>query len=433
MSRKSIGPVVSIALLLVVAVVAVVGFQSWFGGFSSEVFTDIEQKFQTTSQINIKGLIDSTLYLKTNGENLSMLKISDSSGTLCEFSGNDSVSNQDLLIHWTFDNLTFNGTNYFVPDISGNGYDGLVLSENRNRDNSYFIASINTNTTYITFSFYYRKNNSGLLNGCYIKYGSQTSKILNHVDTDPNSWSGQEVFLETPLSGMGSGEKFSFICNQTNFYNVDGSIFFDGVDDFIFLENSESFVNSFLDYNNNFTLYFKLKSSIGEYGQIFSSRVGCGAEKHLFVANKISDAIYDSGISKQNVRLNITKNSLNSQIVVSNSYGGVNSTFSFSVNNLNKELITNVTKYQEPTNLLVLGKSLGCNNNDINGYLYDFRVYNRTLSKEEISTLNWNSIKQIDSGISEIDLSGCNLAENQKYDVVLGTEDGIIEGIYINN
>jgi len=41
-SKKCIGPVVAIALLIVVAVSSVIGFQSWFGAFQSNIQTKSE-------------------------------------------------------------------------------------------------------------------------------------------------------------------------------------------------------------------------------------------------------------------------------------------------------------------------------------------------------------------------------------------------------
>ena len=43
MYKKAISPVVAVALLLVVAVTAIVGFQTWFNQYSSSLFTDVEQ------------------------------------------------------------------------------------------------------------------------------------------------------------------------------------------------------------------------------------------------------------------------------------------------------------------------------------------------------------------------------------------------------
>jgi len=41
-SKKSVHPVVAVALLLVVAVVSIIGFQTWFNSYSSTVFTGVE-------------------------------------------------------------------------------------------------------------------------------------------------------------------------------------------------------------------------------------------------------------------------------------------------------------------------------------------------------------------------------------------------------
>jgi hypothetical protein len=71
-NKKAISPVVAMALLLVVAVVAVVGFQGWFSDFSSSTFVDVEQKsnsgFGSTS---IELLEGNYLYIK-NSQNSSV-------------------------------------------------------------------------------------------------------------------------------------------------------------------------------------------------------------------------------------------------------------------------------------------------------------------------------------------------------------------------
>ena len=48
-NKKAISPVVATALLLVVAVIAVVGFQGWFGGFLSNMQSDADVTAGTAS------------------------------------------------------------------------------------------------------------------------------------------------------------------------------------------------------------------------------------------------------------------------------------------------------------------------------------------------------------------------------------------------
>ena len=54
--KKAISPVVATALLLVVAVVAVVGFQSWFTTYQSGINVKVEQESDAGSSVTIERL-----------------------------------------------------------------------------------------------------------------------------------------------------------------------------------------------------------------------------------------------------------------------------------------------------------------------------------------------------------------------------------------
>lgn len=62
MNRKALGPVIAIFLLVIVSVVAVIGFQSWFQGYESKTFSDVEIKSS-----NSKGGID-IHYISNDGQ-----------------------------------------------------------------------------------------------------------------------------------------------------------------------------------------------------------------------------------------------------------------------------------------------------------------------------------------------------------------------------
>lgn len=67
-NKKGLGPVVASALLILVAVVSVVGFQTWFGGFSSGVFSKTEvQSGNSVSGTGIDTVIGQSLYFKNAG------------------------------------------------------------------------------------------------------------------------------------------------------------------------------------------------------------------------------------------------------------------------------------------------------------------------------------------------------------------------------
>ena len=85
-AKKGIGPVVATALLLVVAVVSVVGFQGWFQTFSSNLFVDIEQRGSISHlDLGIETLVGSNLYIKAgSGLNITSVSID---GNDCGVSG----------------------------------------------------------------------------------------------------------------------------------------------------------------------------------------------------------------------------------------------------------------------------------------------------------------------------------------------------------
>lgn len=93
LNKKGIGPVVATALLLVVAVVSIVGFSSWFTTYSSFTFVDVEQKGSqiTKGSVSVDFLSDSgTLYV-TN------LETSNITLNSIEISGTDCVFNETLI------------------------------------------------------------------------------------------------------------------------------------------------------------------------------------------------------------------------------------------------------------------------------------------------------------------------------------------------
>jgi len=58
------------------------------------------------------------------------------------------------------------------------------------------------------------------------------------------------------------------------------------------------------------------------------------------------------------------------------------------------------------------------------GQIDEIRIYNRTLSDQEIKTLYWYSIKPLEEGLNKIDLSSCNLNKNNIYSIFTKTESG---------
>ena len=115
--KKAISPVVATALLLVVAVISVVGFQGWFTAFSSSVFTDVEVDTQkSSSQVGVEDLVGDILYINS-GDNLSIKSIS-IGGTDCNI--NSSFSGLAKIdVSSCIENLTNPAANILVITDDG--------------------------------------------------------------------------------------------------------------------------------------------------------------------------------------------------------------------------------------------------------------------------------------------------------------------------
>jgi len=74
--KKCISPVVATALLLVVAVVAVIGFQNWVLMYSANVFTGVEtSSYNDVSSFLIETVVGNVLYLKNIGSDFTIKDI----------------------------------------------------------------------------------------------------------------------------------------------------------------------------------------------------------------------------------------------------------------------------------------------------------------------------------------------------------------------
>ncbi len=67
-NKKAISPVVATALLLVVAVVAVVGFQTWFTGYNSATLAKVDSQSNSGASLTIERLeVGGSIYIKNAG------------------------------------------------------------------------------------------------------------------------------------------------------------------------------------------------------------------------------------------------------------------------------------------------------------------------------------------------------------------------------
>ena len=76
-NKKAVHPVVAVALLLVIAVVSVVGFQAWFSSFSTEVLVSVEQDTnnQIPSDIYVEDLTTTKIFIKSHSGSSSISEV----------------------------------------------------------------------------------------------------------------------------------------------------------------------------------------------------------------------------------------------------------------------------------------------------------------------------------------------------------------------
>jgi len=71
MNKKGITAIVAMALILIIAVISVVGFQNWFKLFSTKIYTNVETQSINSNnmELTIETLIGTDLYIKNNNQN----------------------------------------------------------------------------------------------------------------------------------------------------------------------------------------------------------------------------------------------------------------------------------------------------------------------------------------------------------------------------
>lgn len=104
---KAIGPVVAVSLLIVVTVLAVLGFQIWFQNYSSSTLTGIESKSSPDSfNSGIEKLIGQNLYFNNAGTNNLTISKVEIDGIDCNISGNYSIGITSLNVSSCLNNIT---------------------------------------------------------------------------------------------------------------------------------------------------------------------------------------------------------------------------------------------------------------------------------------------------------------------------------------
>jgi len=98
-NKNAIGPVIAVALLIVVAVSAVVGFQTFFNSYQSSIQSKVETKSNTnTLDITyIETYIDKTIiYVKNDANDYSIINQIKLNKNICNLIGSDVIGEKNI-------------------------------------------------------------------------------------------------------------------------------------------------------------------------------------------------------------------------------------------------------------------------------------------------------------------------------------------------
>jgi flagellin-like protein len=363
-SKKGISPVVATALLLVVAVVAVVGFQGWFSEFSSSTFTDVELQTSQNSDLKVEGVIDDILYLKSssNDVDLKSLSIVGSNGdVLCTLSKQISLDLIGLVGHWTFDEIINDSGTMKVLDYSGLGNDGIVKDHNISNDDANTLPQLVKGNLGNALDF------DGIDD--YIQVPHSNSLDLTSdftvVVIHKCYWFGgcQIVTKDTVSTSNRSWSMYSGGSNHPSDPNS-GAI--------------------------------ALHTSSGFAGHIFSNSDSLSQNNFNFQAFTFNTSYYGSIYLNGNLGVSIDKIEPLNSVLAPLIFGA----------RISPVQGQNVFRPQT---------------------IDEIRIYNRTLSNSELDTLYWYSIKSQTDGINKIDLSSCNLTKGTPYTVLTSSDSKFVE------
>lgn len=262
--KRAVSPVVAVALLLVTTVTVAVGFQTWFGQYSSNIFVDIESRGDTDYTIHVQKILGDTLYINTKAPQLiDYFKISDSSGNvMCSFdSDNPSSFNQHTLLLMDFDNPTgatndrgyygnnatafTGGTNLSTGCVDGSCYDFDGIDDQIVIDSTSSLENTTTEMTMIawvkardmpddggnSFRIIFSKSSSYGSPTWYMVYREDNGRIQNNLAglSQASSFSTDDEWKLLVTSYDGSESVLYFDAERVDSDSGSSSITTDGV------------------------------------------------------------------------------------------------------------------------------------------------------------------------------------------------------------
>lgn len=206
MNKHSLSPVIASVMLLGITITIGVFF---FNFYSSIITNNQESNNAFLGNFEIQYIFANNLVIDSASDyNLSFLQIKDAYGEeMCLFRGDSDISTQDLMVWYTFDNLSYNGSNYIIPDLSGNSRDATLYDSNHSNED------LNTTAQLVKSNQGYALRFDGVDDYARMQYGQEfNTSIHNH-----------SFYIKFKMKSLGSGTQ-TFL-DQGSFVDVGRTIF----------------------------------------------------------------------------------------------------------------------------------------------------------------------------------------------------------------
>lgn len=286
-------------------------------------------------------------------------------------------------------------TYVYEPGVVKSYLNGILYTTNTNSSYSWSIAS-NPSRTYIGVG---TQGGWGYVNGMNIKILKVYNKSLTESEILQNYNASKGRFeLENRLSDglvlhLDAGNKNSFVSGSTTWYDLvgvnngtltngptfnnigNGSLTFDGVDDYISFSS-----NNIIDNLQKITISLFVNISSG-YG-VIASKYGTNKGFVYYAGvSTVKQRLYINSGSAKNSNTSLDVNIWNHIAI---SYDGVSITF-YKNGVLDNSEIVNYGNINPTTDIIMKIGNLSVE--PLNGKISNFRLYNRALSSTEISQL----------------------------------------------
>ncbi len=310
-SKKCVGPVVAVSLLLVIAVISMVAFQSWFSGYQSYLFAQTDEKGSANAvNTQIENVIGSDLYfrngytsltindIKVDGTSCNLISSTYSSG-LKQISLDDCLSNADDL---TVEFVVITDKGIFTKNIYLNSLTlsslFSALSNTVNNSNGFgtldgdkFGSFVSVDGSYALIGAYDEDDAGGTASGKAYIINVETGNLIQTLD-NPNSYN------------TSTNDQFGIVLSIGGNYAVVSSVL---EDDAIANDAGKVYVFSILSGNMLYVLD-NPNNDTTDGGDHFGSSVSTdgvnlivGAEREDDVGNSSSGKAYIFDVSSGNL------------------------------------------------------------------------------------------------------------------------------------